>query len=391
MRSEAKLSYADASTAITTPTHRYHTMLRTSYRLARRLLAQRRQRGALALFDLASGWRTNEDGTLRRMRPEDAHPAQLIIQEYMILANESFARYLLEADVPTLFRNHTAKAAAGERAGLLADIESALAHPKLLDIEQVRARVYLVLNRARYSPLLQGHWGLNLPAYLHGTSPIRRYADLLNQRQLVAHLEGRPVPCTVEDLAATGVNLNSIEDDQKDARSAYLHDKAHVIARRVMQRPATLAAVTGKDLERVVKVAARENQLTLALNVYIQEELQAGNLEPLHLAVLLAESPRDVEAWGTIRQAVLLWLLNHLPIGVSTLNIVLQLLAAEQPEYVDSVSGSGNAPVFRVTASVQIDSVSHTTQHEWHAATKRVARQMAAVDPACSDREDRTA
>src|SRR4051794_23693574 len=47
-------------------------------------------------------------------------------------------------------------------------------------------RLNLITQKARYTSTLTGHYGLNVPAYAHITSPLRRYADLAVQRQLVA-------------------------------------------------------------------------------------------------------------------------------------------------------------------------------------------------------------
>ncbi len=60
--------------------------------------------------------------------------------------------------------------------------------------------LFQLMQRARYSEENGGHFGLNLDAYVHFTSPIRRYPDLMVHRQLKAFVHGRP---WVHDLAET--------------------------------------------------------------------------------------------------------------------------------------------------------------------------------------------
>lgn len=56
----------------------------------------------------------------------------------------------------------------------------------------VDAGVLQLLHRATYSAENLGHFGLGLDTYVHFTSPIRRYPDLIAHRQLKAHLRGEP-------------------------------------------------------------------------------------------------------------------------------------------------------------------------------------------------------
>jgi exoribonuclease-2 len=77
---------------------------------------------------------------------------------------------------------------------------------------------------ARLSPLPGPHAGVGAPCYLQATSPIRRYADLVHQRQLAAHLEGRPGPHPEEELRAFAGDLAKREKDAHGAsqdREAY--------------------------------------------------------------------------------------------------------------------------------------------------------------------------
>ena len=61
--------------------------------------------------------------------------------------------------------------------------------------------LFHLMQRANYSEENLGHFGLNLDAYVHFTSPIRRYPDLMAHRQLKAHLRGERWVHSLEETA----------------------------------------------------------------------------------------------------------------------------------------------------------------------------------------------
>ncbi len=61
--------------------------------------------------------------------------------------------------------------------------------------------LFHLMQRATYSEENLGHFGLNLDAYVHFTSPIRRYPDLMAHRQLKAHLRGEAWVHSLEETA----------------------------------------------------------------------------------------------------------------------------------------------------------------------------------------------
>ena len=61
--------------------------------------------------------------------------------------------------------------------------------------------LFQLMQRARYDEVNGGHFGLNLDAYVHFTSPIRRYPDLMTHRQLKAHIHGTPWVHTTAETA----------------------------------------------------------------------------------------------------------------------------------------------------------------------------------------------
>ena len=161
----------------------------------------------------------------------------------MIAANVAAARCLAarraaakqtgDALPPPIYRVHeppsadkleslaTALALAGER------LPKGVLTPKALAAVCARARsksswprriwetlVLRAMAQARYEPRQIGHFGLALPAYVHFTSPIRRYADLLVHRALKGD------PPAAEDLDAVAAQISMTERRAEDVERA---------------------------------------------------------------------------------------------------------------------------------------------------------------------------
>ncbi len=120
LTSAAQLHYANVPEILTDPDHRLHRVIVAANRLSKALLAGRRQQGALALYDLNAGLLTTEEGTVINV-PRTWINGQSLIAELMILTNRILADYAIAADLPLLFRNHTARAHAPPREELLAE------------------------------------------------------------------------------------------------------------------------------------------------------------------------------------------------------------------------------------------------------------------------------
>lgn len=127
--------------------------------------------------------------------------AHIIIEEFMVAANEAVAEYLAELETPTLYRIHE-EPDTQKMEGILryikplrGTVHGARYDPKNFSalLREVKGRPeeemvnYMVLRslkQARYSPLNAGHFGLASGHYTHFTSPIRRYPDLIVHRIL---------------------------------------------------------------------------------------------------------------------------------------------------------------------------------------------------------------
>jgi ribonuclease R len=232
MRSRAKLTYGGVARALglsaeATREPAAEEMvegLRVALDLSRALRARRMNRGALD-FELAEAKvvldptsREPVDVTRRADDPGVKRAYQLI-EELMLLANETVARWFEERRVPTIFRVHPPPdeqkldrfAAMCESLGIAFDIEDTRDPKKLGDLLKSFAGHPLaaVLNslllrsmkQATYDVTNVGHFGLASKAYLHFTSPIRRYPDLVVHRIVHSVLSGREVRTTDEARA----------------------------------------------------------------------------------------------------------------------------------------------------------------------------------------------
>ncbi len=116
-------------------------------------------------------------GEVEIERESPSAPGQVLVSEMMILANRLAGEFLAERDVPAIYRSQPAP-------------EQALNPEDFRDpVALFRLRRFLRKGEMGLDPAR--HAGLGLDAYLQVTSPIRRYGDLVLQRQLKAAVQGQ--------------------------------------------------------------------------------------------------------------------------------------------------------------------------------------------------------
>jgi len=172
------------------------------------LRENRRRRGAiLDIEDDEVKIILDEKGHAVDIVPKKRGESEVIIEEFMIKANETVAEIFHNANIPFIYRIHETPdfetllqlrnylSAIGIKMKLPQNVhprvlqellEKTKDHPLRSSIQRLLVRS---MKRAVYSPSNVGHFGLASEAYTHFTSPIRRYPDLIVHRLLKLYLE----------------------------------------------------------------------------------------------------------------------------------------------------------------------------------------------------------
>jgi len=180
--------------------------------------------------------------------------AHMVIEEFMIAANEAVAEYIENLGVPCIYRIHEEPdpmklegvlkvvrqfARTGGKAmtpkdfaGLLASIKDT-AHEEIINYIVLRS-----LKQARYSATNVGHFGLASGSYTHFTSPIRRYPDLVVHRVLreiitkrvISDQRKKELETLLPDIAFSSSRRERLADDAENTviralRAWFMKDK----------------------------------------------------------------------------------------------------------------------------------------------------------------------
>ena len=193
---------------------RYQTlipMFELMKELSEILRNRRHKRGAIDFDFPESKMVLDEDGTPLEIKAYDRNVATKIIEDFMLLANETVAEEYFWQEIPFVYRVHEApdEEKMKKLITFIQNFGYTMHVPKgqeirpkevqkLLDKiegsqeEAMISRLTLrSMKQAKYSPDNDGHFGLATQYYTHFTSPIRRYPDLQIHRIIKDNLRGR--------------------------------------------------------------------------------------------------------------------------------------------------------------------------------------------------------
>lgn len=246
----ASLSYEEADVAIADEAHPYHGHIARLWDIACRL-HEERAAATGAVFDLKHQRYTNEEGQVLRLEGRTAHRSNMLVMELMILTNVALARYAREKQAAILYRNHCLEGFQfGDRTSAAAEIAKIKGVGKHVALRMVSSMGNQV-RQAEMGVEPRGHYGLDVDVYAWFTSPLRRYADIVNLRAL---LDDEKDP----DLHQLAGWLTAIHRQQKDASSKHHAENHRREVLRYIDR-GDIQALAAYDLHTILR-ALEENE-----------------------------------------------------------------------------------------------------------------------------------
>jgi ribonuclease R len=232
--------------------------LREMDALAARLRARRREHGALDLDLPEAVVELDRDDPrlvrdIRRSRRDPGERrAYSMIEEFMLAANEAVGQSFQDRGETTIWRVHDVPdadklenfAQLAERYGIAVNVDSARTPQGLQKVlERLKGQptekalsfqLLRSLKQASYEVVNVGHFGLASAAYIHFTSPIRRYPDLVAHRLLKRRLAAQGKPAGGFRAVATEAPEHATSIQKAAADASFSERKAMEVEREVM-------------------------------------------------------------------------------------------------------------------------------------------------------------
>lgn len=179
--------------------------LKEMHALALNIRHQRSLQGAIDFHSVESKFVLNKKRNIIDITERIQDEAEKLIEDFMVLANETVAKHMSFLDLPTIYRVHNQpderRFGNFMRVGKYFGIKLKEKHVNAKSIQSIlnqfeKHEAFGLLNdllirsmaKAVYDHRCLGHFGLGLKEYCHFTSPIRRYPDLIVHRMLRKHV-----------------------------------------------------------------------------------------------------------------------------------------------------------------------------------------------------------
>ena len=191
----AAFSYEEADAAIVDSTHPFNEPLANLSRLAQALRTTREEAGAVSLDRPEMSIKLDAEGNIMVDVVARATPSRMLVSEFMILCNTLMAEFCIREDIPASYRSQPAPD--------LSDFDSEAGGRG--EMSDGPLSWYLTMKRlpaADIGTVPLAHGGLGVPAYIQVTSPLRRYPDLVMQRQISRYLERHEPLYSIEEIAS---------------------------------------------------------------------------------------------------------------------------------------------------------------------------------------------
>lgn len=244
INSKARMTYTEVSDILEKDDEdlkkKYANILDDFYNaqdLAKILSKRRTQRGSIDFDFPEAKIILNEDGTVNDIKHYERRVSNRIIEEFMLITNETVAEHYFWLNIPFVYRIHEvpSKEKMEELSKFVATFGYTIkgdlddVHPKALQkiVEDIKGKkeedaistiMLRSLRQARYSPECSGHFGLAAKYYSHFTSPIRRYPDLQIHRIIKEQLNNKINQKRIEQLTNI-VDYSSTISSEKERKA----------------------------------------------------------------------------------------------------------------------------------------------------------------------------
>lgn len=240
IRSAKRMDYGEALAILenrgSTGESLIDSAIHTAHELATVLRKRRMQQGALDLEVPELQLVLDDHGHVTDVVTESSDIAHQLIEEFMLVANESVAAGLTKMLTPTIYRIHEEPDPAklqnfasmarsyGISAGTLASREElsrvAAQIKEHTDAPLLTTALLKSMMRARYSTRALGHFGLAKGDYCHFTSPIRRYADLIVHRGFDKLVFGKFAKVQLPSISQLDSITDHISETERNSAAA---------------------------------------------------------------------------------------------------------------------------------------------------------------------------
>ena len=234
IRSAKRLTYKEAYAILQAkPNGELSRRLHTAWELASLLRRKRFEHGSLDLDFPEVKVHVDANGKPTRLERVENDQSHQLIEEFMLAANEAVARELRHRSIATIYRVHEDPdpeklgeyrefiLSFGYKVGDLShrkEVQRFLASISGKPEEQaLKIGLLKSLKRARYAAQPLGHYGLAKANYLHFTSPIRRYADLVVHRTLAERNLLRRSKIDIRQIESLADHISDTERNAAEA------------------------------------------------------------------------------------------------------------------------------------------------------------------------------
>lgn len=237
--SDRRFAYEEAQIVIETGEGDMAKEIADMTRIARKLRKKRFKEGAIAFESEEVRFKLDEEGVPIDVYIKERREANLLIEDYMLLANKEVAEFVNKKEkpeIPYVYRVHDLpnpdKVAEFARFALELGIKLKVDTPEQIAqsynelakkaeendaLKLLQPIAIRTMSKAEYSTNNIGHYGLGFEYYSHFTSPIRRYSDVLAHRILYLILEGKNYRKDKEKLEAQCKHISLMERKATEA------------------------------------------------------------------------------------------------------------------------------------------------------------------------------